>query len=199
METHLKQRLVGAIVLVLLSVVILPILFDTPRDMSEALSTTSIPERPQSGFESKAIVPGKPETPRLDAAVERERNRHAPDAAAALAAPPRPARQSESTSTRTGSTPVKKTSVKKTPTTPAPGGWAIQLGSFQQSRNALALRDRLRAKGYTVFVESGFSAHGEVSRVFIGPVLEVESVKTLAVELQREMQIKGIVVPYPGG
>ena len=75
----------------------------------------------------------------------------------------------------------------------------MQLGSFLKSENALALRKRLQAKGYPAFVEIGSTARGEVSRVLVGPMPDREQAKTSAAKLKREMELEGIVVPYPGG
>ena len=81
MEERLKQRLVGAAVLASLAVVIVPILLDEPHDVNEAVSSTSIsevPERPQDRFEATVTTAlDLPETPRLDAELERERRRQA--------------------------------------------------------------------------------------------------------------------------
>ena len=79
MEQRLKQRLVGAIVLVSLAVVFVPILFDSPRELNEGYSAAplaGIPERPQVEADAPArITLEAPETPRLDAEVEREHGR----------------------------------------------------------------------------------------------------------------------------
>lgn len=256
MEERLKQRLVGAIVLVSLAVVFVPILFDEPREVNEDISTspiTEIPERPQDRLGSSvSITLDLPETPRLDAEVERERNRnalsaHADDrrtssgalAAASPSTPPEapapatsessvsgststssgatastpvpgpsespasvsrpessPARSnSESTANKPDDTPGRKQAVEA----PVAGGWIVQLGSFLKSENALALRKRLRSKGYPAFVESGSSAQGAVSRVFVGPMSDREQAKDSAAKLRREMALEGIVVAYPGG
>lgn len=81
MEERFKQRLVGAVVLVSLAVVFVPILFDMPREMNEGASTTGIseiPERPRSGSESTvSITLDLPQTPRVDAEIQRERSRNA--------------------------------------------------------------------------------------------------------------------------
>ena len=86
MEERLKHRLVGAAVLASLAVVIVPILLDGPRDVNEDVSSTSIsgiPERPQDRFETTVTTTLElPETPRLDAEVERERARQASDTSA---------------------------------------------------------------------------------------------------------------------
>ena len=83
--------------------------------------------------------------------------------------------------------------------TSAAGGWTVQLGSFLKSENALALRKRLQARGYTAFVESGSSARGSVSRVFVGPMPDREQARSSAAKLRREMGLEGIVLPHRGG
>ena len=86
MEERLKQRLVGAAVLASVAVVIVPIALDEPRDVNEDVSSTSIseiPERPQDRFETTVTTALElPQTPRLDAEVERERERQASGASA---------------------------------------------------------------------------------------------------------------------
>ena len=242
MEERLKQRLVGAIVLVSLAVVFVPILLDAPREVNEeisAISVSEIPERPQEPLGSPASnALAAPETPRLDAEVERERDRHASgtDAAAPRVSSPEPASAPTSTSSQgfgsdsasppseapastsvpgvstrsgsspagsesaiTGSTPDDAPGNKWTAAAPAAvaGGWVVQLGSFLKSENAFALRRRLQAAGYPAYVQSGISAQGQVSRVFVGPMPERVQAKDSAAKLRREMALEGIVVPYP--
>ena len=78
MEERLKQRLVGAVVLVSLAVVFVPILFDLPGDVNRETSAppiSEIPERPQGRSGSPVSVTlDPPQTRRLDAEVERERS-----------------------------------------------------------------------------------------------------------------------------
>ena len=206
MEERLKERLVGATVLVLLAVVFVPMLLDAPREEREG-SPDAIPERPRGGFTTKTINLGEPRTPRLDAEIEREHRRHAQEVADA---PPdsagTPATASDSTTrseTSPAAAPQEPAAAPREPATEAagtaPDGWAVQLGSFSVPKNALALRDRLRSKGYTAFIESGFTTAGEVSRVFVGPVLDRGRAESSMAKLRREMRLEGIVVRYPGG
>ena len=139
MEQRLKQRLVGAIVLVSLAVVFVPILFDAPRELDEGISTTTIveiPERPRDRFGSPDAVEA-PETPRLDAEVERERNRQASNTGAddrrdssgalAPASPSASSRASKSTPTPGASEPagaVRRSDPPSVRTEPAPAAGA---------------------------------------------------------------------------
>ena len=206
MEERFKERLVGATVLVLLAVVFVPMLLDAPREEREALPDP-IPERPRGGFTTKTITLGEPETPRLDAEIEREHRRHAQEAAAAPRDSAGTPATAPASTTRDETSPA--AAAQESAAAPqesaaeaagtAPDGWAVQLGSFTVSKNALALRDRLRAKGYTAFIESGFTATGAVSRVFVGPELDRGRAESSMAKLRREMQLEGIVVRYPGG
>lgn len=234
MEERLKQRLVGALVLVSLAVLFIPMLLDTPHDAFEELSTTPSPERPQHRLEPETIPLEGTRPPRLDAEVDRERERDASSADAASRgepfeapaparepaeapvpvpapasteppAPPstresaEPAPRTESSSARAGTdSPARETSGKQ-PAAVSGGKWAIQLGSFLQSKNARALRARLHAKGYPAFIESGASEQGEITRVFVGPMSDRERAQDSAEKLRRELQLEGIVVPYQSG
>ena len=232
MEERLKQRLVGAVVLVSLAVVFVPILFDLPREVRPEPSGTSIseiPERPQDrSGSSVSITLDLPQTRRLDAEVERERSVSDPDAngggvssgavaadsaatpsGAAAAAPESskpPASAARSDPSPAGSVPAaaagepaEDSEQKQAVQASAPDGWMVQLGSFAKSENALALHKRLQEKGYPAFVESGSSAQGAVSRVFVGPMPDRRQARDSAAKLRREMALEGIVVPYPGG
>ena len=236
MEERLKQRLVGAVVLVSLAVVFVPILFDMPGETNGETSPdliSGVPERPQVGFGSSASgTLDAPQTPRLDTELERERSLDTSRASAGegtassealvsgtrSSAPgaPAPARtavaseqsasdtRSEASVARADPAPAKKqanqgSSTKPVAETSAARSWTVQLGSFLKSENAAALRKRLQAGGYTAFVESGTSARGDVSRVFVGPMPDREQAKASAAKLQREMALEGIVVPYRGG
>ena len=239
MEERLKQRLVGAIVLVSLAVVFVPILLDGPDAPEEEYSVTPIPERPEGRFDSTVRIDlPEPETPRLDAELERERDERASDATSGVRPEPSEAGASPSTplsdaadtpvvaavpatgdvelpptERQTGdaharaepSPPVrvKVDSAASEPSAEPPERagerWAVQLGSFQKSGNAIALRKRLIDEGYEAFVKSGSSEQGEVFRVLVGPSADREHAKNSAAKLLMELNLEGFVVPYPGG
>ena len=227
MEERLKQRLVGAVVLVSLAVVFVPILFDLPHGVDRetpATTISEIPERPQDqSGSSVSITLDLPRTQRLDAEVERERSvsgagvdgggassgaiasdstSTAPGAVSSASAPEPsepPASTIRSDPASAAGNAADDSEQKQAMQAPATDGWIVQLGSFAKSENALALRKRLQNSGYPAFVESGSSAQGAVSRVFVGPMPNRRQAKDSAAKLRREMALEGIVVPYPGG
>lgn len=73
--------------------------------------------------------------------------------------------------------------------------YVIQLGSFKQKANALRLVNKLRAKGYRAFIQSVDSSGGN-TRVFVGPEHQQASARLVASQLNKEMQLHGIVISY---
>jgi len=90
---------------------------------------------------------------------------------------------------------------QKTPAQRKPVAWAVQVGSFTKSKNALGLRDLLRKKGYPTFVEStkGSDTGATKTRVFVGPVLLRGDALQSAEKLRTDLNVNGIVVRYSGG
>ena len=205
MEERFKHRIVGAIVLVSLAVVVVPVVLDAPPDVQEKPNTEPLPERPQGEFEpSPGAVRGEPETPRLDAEVERELGQSPPDESVTEAAtvpdsPPAPGSADPFPPQRSSGASAVGGTAAGAETATRSDGWTVQLGSFHKQDNARALRDRLRSKGYDAYVEAGISAAGSVSRVFVGRTLDREQARRSAAKLQREMQLEGFVVRQTGG
>ncbi len=75
--------------------------------------------------------------------------------------------------------------------------WALQLGSFDKEVNALAMRERLRAKGYASYVDVLKKPDRTVYRVRIGPELDKQQLEKLKAELIKKEKLKGMVVQHP--
>lgn len=74
--------------------------------------------------------------------------------------------------------------------------WAVQVGSFANKTSAFALRDKLRAKKFTAYVESVPTAKGLVYRVRVGPELQQALAERLQARLAKDTGQKGIVVSH---
>ncbi|MFN2301812.1 MAG: SPOR domain-containing protein [Gammaproteobacteria bacterium] len=75
--------------------------------------------------------------------------------------------------------------------------WAVQLGSFSASDNAEALAERLRARGFDVFVQRVDVSSGAMYRVRIGPTADREGAVALAARVERATGERPVVVPHP--
>jgi DedD protein len=202
MNQQLKQRLVGAVVLVSLAVIFIPIILEGPDD-EWSPRTQGMPEPPQIAYhgEDEAELPlsfeeapaaGIPASgsivpePVVQAAAEPEPAPEPPaPAVAAVPAPQAPA---------TAPTPV-----KKAPPAPATtGGWAIQVGRFSQQLNAQGLRDRLRKSGYASFLQESGSGREKSWQVLVGPLKSRSDAEKIRDELASRRQLKGFVVQNNG-
>lgn len=75
--------------------------------------------------------------------------------------------------------------------------WALQVGTFDNEKNAIAFRDSLRKKKLTAYVESAKVDGKESFRVRIGPELDKARLETLKARLNKEQKINGFIVKHP--
>ncbi len=206
MDERLKHRLVGAAVLVSLGVIFIPMVLDNAGTENAAITTSNIPPKPAAEFSSRVVPVGEP-TSRIEseplppASVEAEGIYGAAPAADANAPVTPPA-------AAPGASVVADEPPAPADTTTAPAApavaagvtaWAVQLGSFSNAQNAIALRDRLRKMGYTAFVESAPDDSRSMTRVYVGPELIRSNAVQMLEKLRAETRLRGIVVRYPSG
>ncbi len=86
--------------------------------------------------------------------------------------------------------------VPTVPRIPLPSAWAIQVGSFSSPENAKALVVKLKAKGFAAFIVPPAAADKPLYRVRVGPVLEKERAASMSELIQKQMGLKGFVVPH---
>ena len=196
MDKHaFKQRIIGAIVLVALAVIFIPILLPGHRDLGFSDTESYIPPKPDELENLKVLELEKP----LPAPAPREIVRtpideHSPPAPKseqeAPAEEPKP-----SVEIKPAKPPVKEPKPASTSTTKA---WVVQVGSFSKRENAMRLRDQLRSKGYKTFVEQISAADKIFYRVRVGPVVSRSNALDLQKELQTKMKLKDTaVVSHP--
>lgn len=86
--------------------------------------------------------------------------------------------------------------------TPSPAvasstGFAVQLAAFSKAADAITLRDKLRAAGFTAFTESVSTDKGTLTRVRVGPVLNRGEADQLKAQVKSRIGLDGIVRPHP--
>lgn len=125
----------------------------------------------------------------------------APTAAAAPATkpePPKPAPRSEAPKPQ----PRPDATASKPATAPAAPaasgvGFAVQLGAFGQASDAAALRDKVRAAGFSAFVEQVRTDKGTLHRVRVGPVANRADAEQLKAQVAAKVGVAGMVRPHP--
>ena len=196
MDEHtFKQRIVGAIVLVALAVIFIPMLLPGSRDIGFSDNGSPIPPKPAELENLKVLELEKPQpAPKPREIVRTPIDEHSP------AAPPEDveAPATDKTPLPEETLPPKTTSEAAQPADTTPKAWAVQVGSFTQPDNAMRLRDQLRSKGYKAFVERITSADKTFYRVRVGPEVSREKAMALQKDLQSKMKLQdSTVVSHP--
>lgn len=68
--------------------------------------------------------------------------------------------------------------------------WTLKVGAFKIEKNATALRDKLREKGYKSYILK--NGDGTLSRVYVGPMIQRTKAEQTKAKLNDEMAIKDI-------
>jgi DedD protein len=215
MDRALKERIVGATVLVVIAVLVVPVFLDGPSDEPEIV-TESVTLPGQAGQSSKRQtivlerdreepVPagGGAEREAREPAPAAEGRKEQPVAAARPQSPPpesvpQPAQKQASQERPAEKDTPAASSEVRTPaaTESATGMWAVQLGSFSNQTNAERLAAELRKQGYAAFLSRVQTSAEVLHRVRVGPQQNRESAEQVAARLGSDGH-KGQVVPHP--
>ena len=203
MEQTLKQRLIGAIVLVSLAVIFIPIILEGPDDEWTPRSH-SIPEQPQMDYRADMELELPPETPVVDEtvameAISQEQAESEPQPAVEVvktAAVPVKVPEPVKAVPKPAS-PVKQ-AVPAAPKTEPLKGWFVQVGSFGQEMNAKGLRDRLAAASFHVQLQDVKLGNKHTYRVLVGPSPTRTAAEKQAEKLKSGQHLTGMVIEYPG-
>ncbi len=192
LERGLKQRMVGALVLVALAVIFLPMLFsrdNEPRHVRiEAPSRPVMPEVPDFAVASVTVPEPLPDEPIPGSTPETP--------ISALPAPPpavEPARKPQATGLGepAAKAPV-RTPEARLDANSLPISWSVQLASLSNRANAENLQKTLRSQGYNAYIRQA----GKMNRVFVGPVIERAEADRLRALLNRQQKLDGFVVRF---
>lgn len=115
---------------------------------------------------------------------------------------PAPAKPVPAPATTAATAPAKPpTAPAAKPESPKPAasnvGFAVQLGAFSKPEEATALRDKVRAGGFSAFVEQVRTDKGTLSRVRVGPVASRADADQLKAQVAAKFGISGMVRPHP--
>ncbi|HVR81185.1 MAG TPA: SPOR domain-containing protein [Luteimonas sp.] len=169
------------------------------------------------GYREQGLVDGKPVwrvrigpyATRADAEAARLRAAHVRDdvgarviALDADVATPAAATTAAATATPVAAKPIETPKPVETPpvmppTAAAGTGFAVQLAAFSKPADAAALRDKVRAAGFSAFTESVSTDKGTLTRVRVGPVASRAEADALKVQVKAKVGVDGIVRPHP--
>ena len=201
MHQRLKERLVGAAVLIIIAVIFIPMFLTGPIDAG-SITETNIPERTTEKFNSRLIPLNNSVTPdapiNLDAEFQ-ENQPSADDRKDELIVKSNVESSSKPESISVVKDSPKKTKSNKTIKDKQVGltAWVVQLGSFSSKVNADKLNLTLRKSGFPAFVEP-LEQNNEVAyRVRVGPELLRADADALLKKIKENTKLDGIVLNYP--
>jgi DedD protein len=210
-----KQRMVGALVLIAIAVIFLPMLFsrqDEARHVQvDAPAAPQAPVAPQVKVEPVAVPEQQP-LPQEPVPTDEELaqpsqpsvSQQPPSMPIAPApAPAKPAATAPAAKPAPAPAPAKPAPAAPAPAAPAAEQsrvdanglsvtWAVQVASLSNRANADNLQKTLRTQGYNAYIRTSDG----VNRVFVGPLIERAEADRLRDQLDKQQKLKGIVVRF---
>lgn len=186
MNSAMKQRLIGTVVIGSLAIIFIPVLLDgegvSPPEMTGSIPDSTpmpvvpeiVPFRPEITADSVSIAESELSNAAEPATGSLENTRNDLSTTSAPPAPERP----------------------KLDTAGIPETWTVRLGSFGEKANADALVARLREQSYKGFSRPLNSSRGLLTGVYVGPVLTESEAGKLQQELAGEFELEGVVVQF---
>lgn len=183
MDIALKQRIVGALIIIGGGIVFIPSILEGPVIDSQQL-VLDVPPRPE-------LTPYKVDPARYEQLVTEVDAQIAGDQAQEIPAEADVANKAENTPATTQE--IAKTTVSKPPLNPV---WTVQLGSFTQIGNAKDLEARLQKNKFKAYMKKINTDNGIRYRVFVGPEIRQADAYAVAQQLQKKFGLSGLVVKY---
>ncbi|WP_426150190.1 SPOR domain-containing protein [Pseudomonas sp. DC3000-4b1] len=218
LDNVFKQRMVGALVLIALAVVFLPMLFSRPDELREVrvdapaaptapvapdvkVQPAAVPDAPAAAVanepSAQAPVAMPPAQPPVHVTARASAQAQPPSTPIAAAPPvsqpaPQPKVAAPAPATPAAAAVAKADTANKLDGNGVPVSWSVQLASLSNRAGADALQKTLRAQGYNAYVRS---SEGK-NRVFVGPLIERAEAERVRDVINRQQNLKGFVVRF---
>lgn len=202
MNQQLKQRIIGAIVLISLAIIFIPALLDgRPKNVSP-LQERQTPQKPNFYFEEIKLPAS------VDPGAVPSRIVDGPRDISSAKQPIKPGKNTikkapkaivdevkvEQLSPKSGKST--ETSKKADAKSSAPSAWVVQIVSLRNSGRALALREKLKKRAFPAFVEEITKGGKKFYRVRVGPELKRGEAEALQQKIKKQMKLDGKVMRY---
>lgn len=171
MDDGLKQRLIGAFVLLALGVIFIPVVFDREK-INPVDKRTQIPLAPM--VEPVVIESMTPPTVKDPAELATEM--FIPD----------------EKEIETEKLEIAPSFDKKG----VPNSWVIQVASFRVEKHAKELRDELVKDGYAAYTRDVNTERGKMTRLFVGPKFDKNILLRQKKEIEKKHQLAAILLKF---
>ncbi len=170
MDDGLKQRLIGAFVLLALGVIFIPVFFDRER-IEPVDKRTQIPPAPYI----EPVDIGTAAKPEVENEAEAPQEMYVPDD-----------REEEPLTPEVLS--VNEEGV--------PNSWVLQIGSFRFEKLAEKLQDKLIADGYASYTRTVQTDRGKMTRLFVGPKLDKNILIRQKKEIEKKHKVSAMLLKF---
>lgn len=226
MEAQLKQRIVGAIVIVCVLAIFLPVLLHKPKPIVTQKMSMNIP-KPEP-ISQMSLQLAKQDSPQP--AIEAPQSTAVPSSLAhteegeditnvphQVMAPPVQDQQVAHNVPKIQPKPAQKHIAHSAHHKPVahhvhnhkkinnkilqaavetPEAWVVQLASFADKNNAHQLVNRLRKSGFEAYLRTSHLHGRSINRVFVGPEIKKHDMQQINSRLNRKFHLHGVVKRY---
>ena len=197
MDRSLKERIIGAVVLVVFAVLVVPVFLDGPSTKTEIITeSVSLPGQNGQTRKTQTIVLERDRTEPVPVSVSGNTSGADDKPAVIHVKKDQPVADKSLGTGPVKSEPKAAGNTKLVQAISPTGMWAVQLGSFSNQANADRLAADLRKQGFAAFLSQLQTESGSLHRVRIGPQKNREGAEAMAAKLNSAGH-KGQVVTHP--
>jgi DedD protein len=193
-----RHRIIGAIIVVSLAVIFIPMILDERDTPSVLKEVNEIPRRSADADDAATRVVV---TPVGDLGTDKDKP--APATPEALApkppdqAPPRepvvPVPSESATPAPAAKPAAKPVAKDKPPAVPADANWYVQVGVYASRDNAQRVIEKLKGRGFAVVSDTVKIEGGKATRLRVGPYRDKAAAEKAAARIEKETGLHGIV------
>lgn len=165
---NLKHRLIGAVILVLVAVMLVPLILREQEPPTELKTVSDAPDKGVAPVAAPAPAPSEYTLPEP---------------------PSEPAPEKKPATAPTAKAPAEVVKPSK--------GWVVQVGIFANAGNATRLSERLKQQGHAVLLDSISQNNEKRTRLRVGPFANKDAAQRAQAKIQQQAGVAGAVVVYP--
>ncbi|RKZ92146.1 MAG: hypothetical protein DRQ43_09355 [Gammaproteobacteria bacterium] len=186
---NIKQRIIGALVLVSLGVILIPLLLNGGPDTDASFPDKNIPAMPKKLTKVLPDVPQAMTMPAPKKIISRPQRKLVKDA-----------ESSNKKTTAKKIIAVADTQYEKAgkpDNAKITSAYTIQIASFSEKTNATTLQKKLRKKKFKAYIESILTSKGRMYRLRVGPYLKFEQISSIQKQIETKFKLNNtIIVKY---
>ena len=177
MDIALKQRIIGALIIISVAVIVIPSLLEGPVIKPRQL-VLDVPPQPELQAYKTNVEKYQSLVDAVEEGVETDQ------------------KQAETKEPEKQDSFISKFSSVEPPRPTLDPVWTVQLGSFTQIENAKDLKSKLQKNKFRSYMKKSKTEKGIRYRVYVGPdIREADANKTVR-QLQKEFGLSGLVVRF---